>query len=81
MLRRLDQLSPDRMQHRRDLLSRLDVIHTAISNPQAIRLNEYSRRAVELLDSTALHTALDISQESAATRERYGLTAPSRSAG
>ena len=64
------------MQHRRDLLNRLDMIATAVTNPQAIRLNEYSRRAVELLDSTSLHTALDITQESTATRERYGLTAP-----
>lgn len=76
MLRRLDQLSPDRMQHRRDLLHRLDIIRTAVSNPQATQLNEYGRRALELLDSPALHNALDISQESAVTRARYGLTTP-----
>ena len=76
MLRRLDQLSPDRMQHRRDLLTKLDVINASVSSPHAIKLNEYSRRAIELLDSPALHSALDISQEDAATRERYGLTAP-----
>lgn len=76
MLRRLDQLSPDRMQHRQDLLNRLDIIRTAVSTPQATQLNEYGRRALELLDSPALHDALDISQESAATRARYGLTTP-----
>ncbi|MCA9012686.1 MAG: DUF1501 domain-containing protein [Planctomycetaceae bacterium] len=76
MLRRLDQLSPDRMQHRQDLLNRLDIIRTAVSNPQATQLNEYGRRALELLDSPALHNALDISQESAVTRARYGLTTP-----
>ncbi len=75
-LRRLDQLSPDRIQHRRDLLTRLDLINTSVSNPRAMQLNEYSRRAIELLGSTALHSALDISEEDAATRERYGLTSP-----
>lgn len=76
MLRRLDQLSPDRIQHRSELLHRLDILRTSVSSPQAGRLNEYSRRAIELLDSPALHTALDVSRESAATRERYGLTTP-----
>lgn len=76
MLRRLDQLSPGRIQHRRDLLAKLDVINTSVSNPRTVQLNEHSRRAIELLDSTALHSALDISQEDAATRERYGLTSP-----
>ena len=82
ILRRLDQLSSNRIQHRRNLLSRLDVSGTAFAaNPQALQLNELSRRAIELLDSTALHNALDISKESETTRARYGMSAPSAQPG
>jgi len=81
MLRRLDQLSPSRIQERQDLLSRLDLTGAVVANPQAIQLNDFSRRAIELLDSVALHNALDISQESPATRERYGMMAPAAQPG
>ena len=81
MLRRLDQLSPDRIQHRQELRSQLDAINTPISGRRATQLNDYSHRAIELLDSTALHSALDISLESPMTRQRYGLTSPAVQAG
>ncbi|MCA9060860.1 MAG: DUF1501 domain-containing protein, partial [Planctomycetaceae bacterium] len=74
-LRRLDQLEVGRIQQRIDLLKQLEKPgYSAL--PQAQQLSDLTERAISLMDSPALNRALDISQESPAIRERYGMTAP-----
>ena len=81
MLRQQDQLSSQRIQQRRDLLSQLDLTTASVQNPQAEQLTAFGRRAIELLGSTALADALEIGDERRTTLERYGTTAPAAQPG
>lgn len=76
MLRHLEGLDPTRIHARRDLLKQLEAGEARVRPKNLGELDRLTRRAVELLESAALHEALDISRESAATRTRYGLSAP-----
>ncbi len=66
-LTRADGLNRDRTTQRAQLLQTLDPIQT---EPTALR--RYYDTAYRLLDSDALHRAIDLSSEPAALRERYG---------
>lgn len=67
-----DDLPAGRMRKRSELLSRLQS-HTP-SNPQTtLGLEQYYDKAFQLLSSDRIRNALDLSQESQATRERYGV--------
>jgi len=67
------ELTMARVQHRRLLLDNLDQARDSSS-----QLRRFYSRAYELLESTALRRALDLTQESTTTRERYGYYAATR---
>jgi hypothetical protein len=67
-----DDLPMNRMRGRSDLLHGLKQSQgTAFQSGES--LTKYYERALSLLDSDTIRTALDVSKESAATRERYGV--------
>jgi hypothetical protein len=68
MFRPADDLGPPRMADRRQLLETLDP-----TNAMGQRLRDNLDRAYRLLSSDAIRQAVDITRESRATRERYGL--------
>lgn len=78
-LKRLDQLSSDRMHRRTSLLSQLD--HQPVVDRTVLRLDEHRVRAMELLSSNQLHQSVELDEEPIAVRERYGLGAPEAIAG
>lgn len=61
------ELTMARVQHRRVLLDSLDQAREGSS-----QLRRFYSRAYELLESTAIRRALDLSEESDQTRQRYG---------
>ena len=69
-----DDLSATRIRGRSELL---EILQNA--SPSALRttgsLQQYYEKAMELLGSDTIRRALDLSHESAATRERYGVYA------
>jgi len=70
-----EQVSPDRFQFRRDLLSRIDVSRGVLeeaANSQAY--GSQQSRALSLLTSTKVREALDVSREPATLRAQYGHT-------
>jgi hypothetical protein len=66
-----DQMSRDRLSHRRDLL--VEVNRETPGGIGASRLAKFQQQAFDLLSSSATQRAFDLSQEPAAVRERYGL--------
>jgi hypothetical protein len=64
-------LTPARLQHRRTLLEEVDRIH-GTNHPAGQQLRGFADRAYQLLESEAIRRALDLSQESDRTRDRYG---------
>lgn len=71
MLALPDDLTRARLQQRRTLLENLDRIQ-ASNQPGGLQLRRFANRAYQLLESEAIRRALDLSQESERTRERYG---------
>ncbi|HEY2250601.1 MAG TPA: DUF1501 domain-containing protein, partial [Planctomycetaceae bacterium] len=70
-----DSLSLDRFNRRRSLLEQFD--ETRRKHDRGTRARSYDRHqqmAFSLLTSSKLHDALDVNRESAALRERYGMT-------
>jgi uncharacterized protein (DUF1501 family) len=66
-------LKLDRLADRRGLRASLDRMARQLENRRAMdAMDELERQALEMLSSTAAHAAFDVSQESAATRDRYG---------
>lgn len=67
MLKLADGLEPQRSRFRQELLDQIEY-----SSPDNIRLKALYHRAHKLLSSQRLKQAMDISQESKNTRDRYG---------
>ena len=70
----LEGLTLDRLDRRRALLSGIDISATLAA--QSPPFGEFRQRAHELLSSTKLRKALQLDEEPAAVRERYGTQAP-----
>jgi hypothetical protein len=69
----LPEMTIDRLDGRRSLLSRLDeTFARASSSKVADRLGEFTRRAFSLLVSSTTRDAFDLARETDGTRDRYG---------
>ena len=69
------ELTADRMDARRGLLAQVNAQVAALGeSAPAQNLDRHYERAFDLVSSAASKQAFDISQESAATRDRYGRT-------
>ncbi|MCC6511490.1 MAG: DUF1501 domain-containing protein [Pirellulaceae bacterium] len=69
----LQGISADRLSDRRSLLGSLDRIRRDIDASGSMSgLDSFQQQAMNLLTSSRLREALDLSQEDPATRERYG---------
>lgn len=70
-----DGVSLDRLGQRRSLVEQLDDARRTLDGGPVGRVFDDDRRqAYSFLSTSALRTALDIDRESAAVRERYGMT-------
>ncbi len=78
-LRQQEGLTGDRIHRRSALLESLD--HRLAAERAMLRLQDQRTRAIELLSSTQLQTAVELQDEPASLRERYGLKAPESLAG
>jgi hypothetical protein len=68
-----DGVSLDRLRERRHLLDQFDALNRAIDRDEAMSgVNAFTKRALEMIASSKARDAFDVSQESAATRVRYG---------
>src|SRR5262249_37397832 len=66
-------VTADRFQNRRRLLNSLDRTRAQLhSTPAVERLDTYHQRAIDMLTSTRVRTAFDLSRESETLRNRYG---------
>ncbi len=66
-------VSLDRLQDRKQLLTHLDTIRREVDYRGALAgVDAYTVRALDMVASNKTRAAFDISQESAAVRERYG---------
>jgi uncharacterized protein (DUF1501 family) len=71
----LPELTLDRLDRRRSLLSQLDgARRKAASAPAARGFDRHQQLALDLMTSSRMRTALDVEREPAGVRERYGLT-------
>jgi uncharacterized protein (DUF1501 family) len=67
------ELTADRLQNRRDLLAALDRMkRDADASGMMEGMDIFTRQAFEMVTGKAAREALDLSKESAKTRERYG---------
>ncbi|MBM80736.1 MAG: hypothetical protein CMJ78_09100 [Planctomycetaceae bacterium] len=73
MLKRPNELSLERIEQRRQLLSQIETERTLQATTGTRQLDSFSKRAYELLDSKDLPITLKVEKEPAAIRERYGL--------
>jgi hypothetical protein len=63
----------DRFEQRRELLTAVDRVRGQLQNNPAIeRMDQSYRRAIDILTSTRVREAFDLSREREATRDRYG---------
>jgi hypothetical protein len=68
-----DELTPERLGRRRDLLAAMEsAVGLAGTPAAAAQLRRFYDKAFQLLDSDRIRRALDINQEDSRTRERYG---------
>ncbi|MDW8223483.1 MAG: DUF1501 domain-containing protein [Gemmatales bacterium] len=68
-------ISPERLQHRRQLLTHLDQARRWLdTSSSAASLDVYQRQALDMLLSPNALRLFDLSQEPPALRQRYGLT-------
>lgn len=73
----LKGITLDRLQDRRQLLGSLDRLHRELDNSGSMEgMDVFTQQAVGILSSSNLAQAMDISQETEATRERYGTGNP-----
>lgn len=69
----LQGITADRLDDRRNLLASVDQLRRNWDNRGAMEgMDQFTDRAMGILTSSELFNALDISQEDAKTRERYG---------
>jgi uncharacterized protein (DUF1501 family) len=64
-------LTLDRLEHRRELLSTID-LHRSAAEQNAVDMNSHQQNAFELLTSSRVRDAFDISQEEDKLRDDYG---------
>ncbi len=70
---RLNSISADRLLDRRQLLTAFDTMQRQVDNTGAMAsMDVFQQQALDLLTSSRLRDALDLSKEDPATRERYG---------
>ncbi len=69
-------ISPDQFSSRRELLKQFDQYRSAIDANQAGAMDEAYGRAFDVLTSSRLVEALDISREEQSVRDRYGKGSP-----
>ena len=75
----LDRLTPARLDDRRRLLAAVDRLRRDIDASRALEgMDALTQGAFDILTSSRLARALDISEEPAAVRERYGKGDPAR---
>ncbi len=67
-----DGISADRMSSRRTLLQQLDRARAELDAAAVQQTDHLQQRAFELLSSTKVRQAFDLSREPTATRDRYG---------
>lgn len=65
-------LNRERLQQRRSLLTRFDDARRQLNDRTISTYNEFQQRALALVTSERTRRALDLTQESAALRDRYG---------
>jgi hypothetical protein len=68
----LNGLSLDQLQDRRQLLANLDRLKRDVDNSRMEALDTYTQGAFDVLTSSRLADALDLSKEDSRLRERYG---------
>jgi len=70
---KLDGISADRLRDRRNLLARLDTLHRDIDAGGNVRaMDAFQQQAMNVLTSSKLLDALDLSKEPQSVRDRYG---------
>jgi hypothetical protein len=69
LLNRVPELPPERIQERQSLLGSIE---SKLNRERNSAMRDLYQKAYTLLDSEAIHKALDISEEPAKVRERYG---------
>ncbi len=75
----LNGITVDRLNDREALLTNFDRFREQVDNERAYEgLDEITEQALGILTSSRLADALDLSQESQATRDRYGKGSPDR---
>jgi hypothetical protein len=67
------RLAADRLEGRKRLLERVNGFRRAVEAGGVTAQDTFSRRALEIISSSATYNALDISKESEETRKRYGI--------
>ena len=72
MYEQRDDLPPDRLQARRDLLKALD--RKSPGQSEDAEMGEFQQRAFDLLNGARGRSAFDLSAEPASVRDRYGRT-------
>jgi hypothetical protein len=78
----LQGITADRLDDRRNLLSSVDQLRRDWDNKGAMQgMDQFTDRAMGILTSSELFSALDISTEDAKTRERYGTDDPTKPKG
>lgn len=72
-LRLADDITLDRVEDRRSLLSSLDRFERAADATRSMTgIDEFNRQALDMVTSGAARRAFDLNQESSATRDAYG---------
>ncbi|TXT37508.1 MAG: hypothetical protein FD138_641 [Planctomycetota bacterium] len=71
-LRRVDEVSTDRLRRRSALLREFDSERQRLRQLATDRLDDYQQQALSILESSAVQEAFDIETESATTHEKYG---------
>ena len=75
----LDGITPERLRNRGELLSRFDGLRRHAESSRAYEgLDALNQKALEILTSSRLADALDISSEPESIRERYGKGSPQK---
>lgn len=67
-----ESLTLDRLNKRQSLLSQFDAARHTLNNSVIDSYSEFQQRALDLVTSEKTRQALDVTRESASTRDRYG---------
>ncbi len=69
-------VTPVELQNRKALLEQMDAFRKAVGQTNAVSADTFHDRAFDVLTSSKLVEALDVTKEPARTRERYGKGSP-----